>query len=224
MKLHCHIASTTSRPLLVFLAEQGIPIELKTVDLFTGEHLGERFAALNPNRLVPVLDDDGFILTESSAILKYLADKVGSPLYPAALQARARVNERMDWINTQLCRDLAYGTVYPQIFPHHQRVSHEAQRTTIAWGRERALLWLRVMDENLMGDGHEFLCGDDVTIADHYGAAFVHLAELIRLDLAALPRLQGWLARMKRSPHWAPTYAPIEGFVASLAPAEPVAA
>jgi glutathione S-transferase len=216
MKLHCHIASTTSRPLLMFVAEQGIEIELKTVDLFTGEHLGEDFGALNPSRLVPVLDDDGFVLTESSAILKYLADKTRSPLYPTGLQARARVNERMDWINTQLCRDLAYGAVYPQIFPHHRRASAEAQRATVAWGLERAHQWLRVLDESLLGDRRAYLCGAEPTLADHYGAAFVHLAELIDLDLAALPRLHAWLARMKRSPHWATTYAAIEGFVATL--------
>jgi glutathione S-transferase len=224
MKLHCHPASTTSRPLLMFVAERGLEIDLKTVDLFTGEHLGEGFSALNPSRLVPVLEDDGFVLTESSAILKYLADKSGSPLYPTALQARARVNERMDWINTQLCRDLAYGAVYPQIFPHHKRPGAEAQRATVAWGLERAHQWLRVLDEGLLGERNAYLCGADPSIADHYGAAFVHLAELIDLDLRAYPRVHAWLARMKRSPYWAPTYAPIEGFVATLPRAAAVAA
>lgn len=224
MRLHFHIASTTSRPLLMFLAEQRLDIELKTVDLFTGEHLGERFSAMNPSQLVPVLEDGGFVLTESSAILKYLAEKAGSPQYPTALQPRARVNERMDWINTQLCRDLAYGAVYPQIFPHHRRASAEVQLGTVAWGLERARRWLRVMDEHLLGDGHSYLCGNELTIADHYAAAFVHLAELIQLDLTSLPRLHAWLARMKRNPHWASTYGAIEGFVASLPSLERVAA
>ena len=79
---------------------------MQVVDLFTGEHTQPPFEAINPNHLVPVLEDGDFRLTESSAILKYLADKTGSPLYPKDLQQRARVNERMDWVNTQLCREL----------------------------------------------------------------------------------------------------------------------
>ena len=79
------------------------------VDLLTGEHLKEPYAAINPSRLVPVLEDGDFRLTESSAILKYLADKVGSPAYPKDLQKRARVNEMMDWLNTGFYRDFGYG-------------------------------------------------------------------------------------------------------------------
>ena len=116
MKLYYHPASTTSRPIVLFAFENNIPMELQVVDLFTGEHYQQRFEAINPNHLVPVLEDGDFRLTESSAILKYLADQVASPLYPNDLQQRARVNERMDWVNTQLCRDLCYGVVYPQIF------------------------------------------------------------------------------------------------------------
>ena len=57
----------------------------------TGEHMKPAYAAINPNRLVPVLEDGDFRLTESSAILKYLADKIDSPAYPKDLQeARAR--------------------------------------------------------------------------------------------------------------------------------------
>ena len=76
---------------------------------------------------MPVLEDGDFRLTESSAILKYLADKIDSPAYPKDLRKRARVNEMMDWLNTGFYRDFGYGLVYPQIFPHHKRRSDEAQ-------------------------------------------------------------------------------------------------
>lgn len=135
MKLYYHPASTTSRPLMLFAAESGLPIEMQVIDLFTGEHYKPAFEDINPNHLVPVLQDDAFRLTESSAILKYLAEKTGSPLYPKDLQARARVNERMDWINTQLCRDFAYGFIYPQIFPFHKRRSDEAQNASCSGAR-----------------------------------------------------------------------------------------
>ena len=111
MKLHYHPISTTSRPIMMFIAESGMTVDMQVVDLFTGEHYKPPFEALNPNHLIPVLEDGDFRLTESSAILKYLADKANSPLYPKDLQQRARVNERMDWVNTQLCRDLVYGVV-----------------------------------------------------------------------------------------------------------------
>src|SRR5260221_12220348 len=117
MKLYHHPASTTSRPIVLFAAEQGIPLDLQVVDIFTGEHRKSPYEAINPNHLVPVLEDGDFRLTESSAIMKYLADKTGSPLYPKDLQQRARVNERMDWINTQLGRDFCFGIGFPQVLP-----------------------------------------------------------------------------------------------------------
>ena len=80
---------------------------------------------------MPTLEDGDFVLTENSAILKYLAEKTGSPAYPKDLKQRARVNERMDWTSTQLCSDLVYGLVYPQIFDSHKRRSDEAQAATL---------------------------------------------------------------------------------------------
>ena len=70
MKLYFHPASTTSRPIMLFAAENRIALEEQVVDLFTGEHYKAPFEAVNPNHLVPVLDDGDFRLTESSAILK----------------------------------------------------------------------------------------------------------------------------------------------------------
>jgi glutathione S-transferase len=215
MKLYFHPASTTSRPVLLFAAENNIPLEHQVVDLFTGEHFKPPFEAINPNHLVPVLEDGGFRLTESSAILKYLAEKTGSPAYPKDLQARARVNERMDWVNTQLCRDLAYGFIYPQIFPGHKRRSDEAQDATLQWGRERAAGWLKVLNDHVLG-ASPYLCGDTMTIADYFCASFVALAELTGSDLAAYPKVKQWLGRMKSLKHWAKVNEVIDGYAASL--------
>ncbi len=216
MKLYFHPASTTSRPIMLFAAENRIPLEEKVVDLFTGEHYQAPFEAINPNHLVPVLEDGAFRLTESSAILKYLADKSDSALYPKDFQKRARVNERMDWINTQLCRDFAYGFVYPQIFPFHKRRSDEAHAATLAWGKERAQGWFKVLDQNILGPGNAYLCGDAITIADYYAASFVALGELLGSDFAAYPNVKRWLGRMKQLPHWKSVNAAIDGFGASL--------
>ena len=82
MKLYMHPVSMTSRPVRLFIAENGIEVDEQVVDLMTGEHYQEPFASLNPNRLVPVLEDGDLRLTESSAILKYLADKSTCPATP----------------------------------------------------------------------------------------------------------------------------------------------
>jgi glutathione S-transferase len=69
MKLYYHPASTTSRPLMLYVAETGLAMEMQVVDLFTGEHMQQAYSALNPNQLVPLLEDGDFRLSESSAIL-----------------------------------------------------------------------------------------------------------------------------------------------------------
>jgi glutathione S-transferase len=216
MKLYCHPASTTSRPVMLFAAENGIALDQQVVDLFTGEHYQQPFEAINPNHLVPVLEDGDLRLTESSAILKYLADKIGSPLYPSDLKQRARVNERMDWINTQLCRDFAYGFIYPQIFSFHKRRSDEAHAATVQWGKERAEGWMKVLDQHILGADNPYVCGQDITIADYFCAAFVALAELVGSDFAAYPNVKRWLDRMKALKHWNSINEAINGYGASL--------
>ena len=216
MKIYYHPASTTSRPVMLFAAESGVKADFQLVDLFKGEHFQQPFEEINPNHLVPVLEDEGFRLTESSAILKYLADKIQSPAYPKDLRQRARVNERMDWINTQICRDFAYGFVYPQIFPMHKRPSAEVQSATLAWSRERAIGWMKVLDEHLIGPWNTYLCGEQMTIADYFGASFVALGELIRGDYVDYPNVERWLGAMKRLKNWSKVNEAIDGFAASL--------
>jgi glutathione S-transferase len=201
---------------MLFAAEAGIPLEQQIVDLFTGEQYKSPFAALNPNHQVPVLEDGELRLTESSAILKYLADKAGSPLYPKDLKQRARVNERMDWVNTQLCRDFAYGFIYPQIFPFHKRRSAEAQESTLAWGKERAQRWLKVLNDHILGAGNAYVCGAKMTIADYFCASFVALGELTGSDFGAYPNVQRWLGRMKQLKHWKKVNEAVDGFGASI--------
>lgn len=202
MKIYYHPVSTTSRPLMLFAAESGLDIDFQVVDLFTGEHFQPAYAVINPNCQVPMLEDGDFRLTESSAILKYLADKTGSPAYPADLRQRARVNERMDWFNTGLYRDLGYGLVYPQVLPNYKRPDDTLQAGTLAWGREKSKGWLKILDENLIGPRNAYLCGDHVTIADYLGAAYLTLGEVIRVDYSAYPNVSRWLRNMKARPSW----------------------
>jgi len=216
MKLYYHPASTTSRIVMLFAADQGIDLEFKVVDLFTGEHLKPDYAKINPNCLVPVLEDGDFRLTESSSILKYLADKAGSPAYPKDLKARARVNEMMDWFNSNIYRDFAYGLIYPQTFPHHKRPSDPIQSGTLDWGKQKTEGWLKILDRHLIGPNKAYLCGDQVTLADYMGAEMIALGGLIRCDYSAYPNVERWLRNMKALKSWPKVHEVIEGFAGSL--------
>ena len=216
MKLYYHPASTTSRTVTMYAAQEKCDLDYQLVDIFTGEHYGSAYTAINPSRMVPVLEDGNFRLSECSAILKYLADKQGSPSYPKDLQQRAKVNEMMDWFNTNLYRDFAYGLVYPQAFPHHKRPSDDVQAGTLAWAFERAKGWLEVLDRDLIGPGRRFLCGDSITIADYLGAEMVAAGELIRCDLSPYPNIRRWMGNMKALPAWPKVHEVFEGFAGSL--------
>ena len=202
MKLYYHPVSTTSRPVVLFAHESGIKLDYQIVDLFTGAQYQPEYSAINPSNQVPVLEDDGFRLTESSAILKYLADKIGSPAYPKDLRQRARVNERMDWLNTGFYRDFSYGYLYPQIFPFMRRPDEQVQAGTIAWGKEKALKWLKVLDEGLLGPRNAFLCGNEISLADYLGSMMVLGGEVIDCKFGAYPNICRWLGNMKALKSW----------------------
>ena len=137
MKLYYHPASTTSRIVMLCAAEEKVDLEYQVVDLFTGEHMKPPYSDKNPSCLVPMIEDGDFRLTESSTIVKYLAEKAGSAAYPKELRARAKVNEMMDWFNTNLYRDFAYGLVYPQIVPDAQAARATRRRPRRSSGARR---------------------------------------------------------------------------------------
>jgi glutathione S-transferase len=213
MKLYMHPVSMTSRPVRLFIAENKIPVEEVLVDVMTGEHLKPPYAALNPNCLIPMIEDGDLRLTESSAILKYLADKIGSPAYPKDLKARAKVNEMMDWINSNFYRDWGYNLCYPQLFPHLKRRSEEAQSATIEVGQQNARRWLKILNDHWIGPNRRYLCGNEITIADYFGAGIVTLGEVVRCDFSAYPNIQRWLANMKKLPNWGPINEAFYGLV-----------
>jgi glutathione S-transferase len=216
VKLYMHPVSMTSRPVRLFIAESKIPMDEEVVDLMTGAHLQPPYSGLNPNCLVPMLEDGDLRLTESSAILKYLADKTGSPAYPKDLKARARVNEMMDWINTNFYREWGYNLAYPQLFPHLKRGSEAVQAGTLEWGKEQSKRWLRLLNDHWIGPDKQYLCGDQITIADYFAAGIVSLGDVIRVDFSAYPNVKRWLDTMKKLPFWPKVNEAFDGLVASV--------
>ena len=216
MKLYMHPVSMTSRPVRLFAADSNIAMDEEVVDLFTGVHMQPPYSTLNPNCLVPMLEDGDLRLTESSAILKYLADKVGSPAYPKDLKQRAKVNEVMDWLNTKFYREWGYNLCYPQLFPNLKRRSDEAQAATLGFGKENAKRWLKVLDEYWLGPKKTYLCGDQITIADYFGASLVSLGEVIGVDFSPYPNVKRWLDRLKKLPNWDKVNEAFYGLVQSV--------
>jgi len=215
MKLYMHPVSTASRPVRLFIAEKHLPVDEQVVDLMTGEHYKDEFTALNPSRMVPMLEDGDLKLTESSAILKYLGSKFEAPEYPTDLKKRAKVDEVMDWFNTQFYRDFGYGLLYPQIFPNHKRPTDDHQTGTIAWGKEKAKTWFSVLDKHYIGS-NAYVAGDQITIADYFGACIVSAGELIGCTFEGYPNVQRWLGTMKQLASWPKINEVMYGFAGSM--------
>jgi glutathione S-transferase len=215
MKLYFHPVSTASRPVVLFCAEANIAYEPHVVDLMTGAHHQEPFISMNPTALVPFLEDDGFVLTESSAILKYLAEKVSSPAYPKDLKARARINESMDWFNTQHYREWGYHLIYPQVFPHHKREPEAAQTATVEWGKTKSEHWLKVLDSHALGKS-KYLAGDQISIADYFGAEILAAGDLIGVSFKRFPNVDRWMSTMRALPNWKKVNEASDGLAASF--------
>jgi len=213
MKLYYDPISTTSRPVMMFAAEHGLALELQQVSLLAGEHQRPRFLALNANGCVPVLVEGDFVLTESSAILKYLADRAGSRTYPVDLRARARVNAAMDWFATNFHAAVGYQLAYPILFRDISPLCDDALEQVTSHGASLAHRWLDVLDRRMIGPDHDYVAGPQLTLADYSGASVTMLAEAVGLDFSLYPNVRRWMRRMKARPGWAASYAAFNALV-----------
>lgn len=214
MKLYYDPISTTSRAVTFFLADQKIKIDDEVVSLFAEAHKTAEFKALNPNGQLPVLVDGDFVLTESSAILKYLADQAGSPAYPREAQARARINEAMDWFNTgfhmSYCVFLAYRYLLPELASLNAVTLNEIETL----GQAKTQKYMDVLDSHMIGD-RAFVCGDEISLADYLGATHVTLGEVRNFDLSPWPNVARWIASLKARPAWNAAYAGFNGMLSA---------
>ena len=92
-----------------------------------------------------------------------------------------------------------------------KRRSDEAQHATLAWGAEKPRFGSSCSTTTGSGRTKPYLCGDEITIADYFGAGIVTLGELIDCDFSPYPNVQRWLSNMKKSPNWAPVNAEFYG-------------
>lgn len=128
MKLYWSPISAPSRSIKFFLEYNNILHEIETIDFLKGEQWKHDFLEINPNHSVPVINDNGFILYESSAIFRYLYAKYLNNKnnqenlinwYPDDIKKRAIVNEYLDWHHNYLrkasysCASYFYFYLYP---------------------------------------------------------------------------------------------------------------
>lgn len=211
MKLYCDPISTTSRPVLMFLAEQDLDVEIIKVDMLSGGHQDPDYLALNPNGLLPFLVDGDLKLGESAAILKYLAIRAHATAYPEGLKAQVKVDEAISWFSTQFHEYYCLMACYPAMgLP--KGASPELLSALSAYGGEHAPRWLKVLDGHMLA-GAPYVCGDQITLADYLGLSYVLLGELTGYDFSPYPNIQAWISRMKARRSFVPTYAAFDAVV-----------
>lgn len=176
------------------LEELGLPYERIEAGGAFGRVRDPDYVALNPNSLVPVLEEDGFVLWESNAILRYLARGHGlGGLWPEHPQAAALVDQWLDWQAsrfTPATRDAFWQTVRT---PAAQRDQATIDRSVAASEECAAIL-----DGHLMG--RAYAVGDHFTAADIALGAAAH--RWLHLDVPRIerPALRAWYERIRARP------------------------
>ncbi len=162
MKLYGHPGSTCTRKILTILAERNAPFELVQVELGKGEHKQAEHLARQPFGQIPAIEDDGFWLYESRAIIRYLDEKLdGTRLTPSTLKDRALMEQ---WISVETSNFTphAMGIIYEKFFAPMRGAQPDLARV------DRALPplthALEVMDKQL--GKTEYIAGQTFTLAD----------------------------------------------------------
>jgi GST-like protein len=196
-------ATPNSVKVLTTLEELGLQYELKPVNVRKGEQKNEAFLALNPNGKVPVLVDDGFVLTESAAILIYLAEKTGK-LLPQDSASRTRVFEQLFFHASGLSPAFGNAGFFKRSSPSPQPIA-EARFMTES---ERLL---GLLDTKLASQ--PFMAGEEFTIADiaHFG--WMWRIQFPGLTLDGRPNLSHWFETVAARPAVHKAIARVEAIV-----------
>ena len=153
------------------------------------------FLAMNPHGRAPVIDDDGVVVWESHAILRYLAARYGDAAWwPEAPDARAEADGWMDWAQTTLQRDFLTG-----VFWGWYRTP-EAERDTVAVEAALAACarHFRLLDRVLAD--RPFLGGDTLGLADIPAGTHLYRWFELEIDRPKTPNVEAWYARLQKRP------------------------
>ncbi|XP_062398654.1 glutathione S-transferase theta-2 [Sardina pilchardus] len=197
VEVYLDLLSQPCRAVQIFLRNTKIPHTVKLVAIRKGENRTPEFTGLNPMQKVPVMVDNGFVLTESDAILKYLATKYDVPdhWYPRHAERRAKVNEYTAWHHTNTRPHAAKVFILEVLMPRMMGQPVETERV------QKALVELSGTLDKLEGmflKRQPFLCGDDISLAD-----LLAVCEIMqplgggRDILQDRPKLLSWRSRVQ---------------------------
>lgn len=199
LKIWGRTTSSNVQKVLWTATELGIAFERIDAGGAFGRTSEPAYRAMNPNGLVPTIDDDGFVLWESNTICRYLAAKHGNhSLYPDDLRRRADVERWMDWGATVLG-----PAIFPVFWGLIRTPAEQRDRAAIVAGAEKTAAAMSILDAQLAG--RRFLCGDAPTLADV--ANGTNLYRWLNMDLASagyqrpeLPNVRAWYEQLAARP------------------------
>ena len=172
----------------------GLKYEYIKVNLRAGEHQKPEYKKIHPANKIPATDDDGFMLFESSAIIRYLADKANSPLYPKGLKERALVEQWLDFGSMHV--GLAFSkVVYNRIFAPMRGVP--VDENSLKEGFAFLDRFLPLVDEQL--GKTKFLGGNQMTLADINLLALMDPAEVASIDISKYKNIVKWRESLKKA-------------------------
>ncbi len=200
MKVYGHPMSTCTRKVLTVLAEKGEKHEFVLVDLTKGEHKMPEHLSRQPFGVVPALDDDGFALFESRAMIRYLDEKFPTPaLSPKDAKGRALMEQ---WISVEHSNftPAAMKIIYQNLF--NKMMGKTPDLDVVAKGREETGRVLDVLDREL--GKRNYLAGAEFSLADICYMPYVeYLFAAEAGDLITSRRnVAAWWERVSSRPSW----------------------
>jgi glutathione S-transferase len=191
---------TRSIRVLWTLRELGVEFEFINVNLMAGENRRPEFLALNPAGKIPVLVDGEFVLTESVAMVLYLAEKYPEKnLLPAGVELRAQVNRWLMFTATELEQPLWRISKHTALYAKEKRLRDE-----IPLARQDFHDMVVVMEQHMRG--RQFLVGESASVADFVAAYTLDWSNEVHL-LDTSPELRGYMDRMYARPKAPPRIA-----------------
>jgi len=170
----------------------GLQYEYRRVNLFTGEQKSTEFLKVNPTGRVPAIDDDVFTAFESAAIIKYLADKNNSSLYPKDLKKRTIVDQWIDFANIHVATALARVT-FNRVF--YKIMNAEKDERSLNDGIKFLAQFLPAIEKQLKEN--KYMAGNEMTLADINLLAVLDPAELSSVDLSIYPSISNWRKNLR---------------------------
>ena len=199
MRLHFSPYSSNSRRAVMTAIALGRDLELVPVDLAKREQRQPTFLQLNPCGRVPVLEDGDFVLTESHAIMQYLADSTPEQtLYPTGLRSRADVNRWLFWSAHHFQPSVSVLNWEHAVKPMIGAGPPDANE--VARGERLVIENARVLDQQLAGKS--WVTQERLTLADLALAAPLQSMTTAKLPLADFRHIQAWFARVQELDAW----------------------